>query len=404
MGGRMPRSDARFPSSIGYIRLNWEDIEPEEGRYDWSHFDVPIAAWREQSGRIAIRIMTTNAHSRGYYCSPKWLFDAGCRSFEYLRGGDDPTSGGARIPRIEPDYSDPIYLTRHASFIAALGKRYDGHPGLEFLDIGSYGIWGEWHTKNPAPLEVRKKIVDMYLAAFRRTPLVSMSDDAEILDYALGRGTGFRRDGVGSPWHEQNWIGSEKYRNVAGFDGAWKKSPVVFEWYGNYEYFLRRNWPFDRAVEFMLNNHVTIINDNIGQVPPGEMPKLMKLARLSGYRFVLRSITHPPNARRGGPVTVAMQWSNVGVGRLYREFPMELYLLDPGGAIAHRRRTPVDARQWLPGDHSCDVQMLLPDTLKPGVYTLGLALVDGEGRPAIRLAIDAVENGRIHHLSKIAVR
>ena len=107
------------------------------------------------------------------------LFDAGCKGFEYLVGGDDPTSGGQRIPRIEPDYADPIYLEKHGRFLQALGERYDGRPDIEFLDIGSYGIWGEWHTKNPAPAAVRKQIVDFYLQAFRKTPLVFMSDDGE---------------------------------------------------------------------------------------------------------------------------------------------------------------------------------------------------------------------------------
>ena len=37
---------------------------------------------------------------------------------------------------------------------------------MEFLDIGSYGIWGEWHPTHPAPVAVRKQIVDMYLQAF----------------------------------------------------------------------------------------------------------------------------------------------------------------------------------------------------------------------------------------------
>ena len=86
-------------------------------------------------------------------------------------GGGDPTSGGRAIPRIEPDYADPIYLAKHGAFIAAMGKRYDGTPGVEFLDIGSYGIWGEWHSTHPAPVAVRKQIVDMYLQAFPKTPL-----------------------------------------------------------------------------------------------------------------------------------------------------------------------------------------------------------------------------------------
>jgi hypothetical protein len=62
-----------------------------------------------------MRVMTANAHSGGYYSSPKWLFDAGCKGFEYNAGGDDPTIGGRPIPRIEPDYADPIYLAKHRS-------------------------------------------------------------------------------------------------------------------------------------------------------------------------------------------------------------------------------------------------------------------------------------------------
>ena len=75
------------------------------------------------------------------------------------------------------------------------------------LDIGSYGIWGEWHTTHPASIAVRQQIVDMYLRAFTRTPLVYMSDDADVMSYALAHGAGLRRDGVGDPWHEQRYQG-----------------------------------------------------------------------------------------------------------------------------------------------------------------------------------------------------
>jgi hypothetical protein len=146
---RLPDVPGRFPYSVAYFRLNWEELEPVEGQYNWRLIDEAIAAWAKREARIAFRIMTTNAHSKGYYCSPKWLFDAGCKSFEYVAGGADIASGGARITRIEPDYGDRLYLEKHGQFIKALAERYDGNPQIEFLDIGSYGIWGEWHTKHP---------------------------------------------------------------------------------------------------------------------------------------------------------------------------------------------------------------------------------------------------------------
>ena len=155
-----------------------------------------------------------------------------------------------------------------------------------------------------------------------------MSDDAEVLNYALAHGTGFRRDGVGSPWHEQNWIGSKKYAGVAGMADTWKHAPVVFEWFGDYAYLQSRQWSFDAAVDFMLSNHVTLINDNIGRVPPEAMPQLEKLARLAGARFVLRELAHEKTVQRGAPLTLQMKWANVGVGKLHRPYVLRLYLLD----------------------------------------------------------------------------
>lgn len=401
---RSPRGEPRFPCSVVYIRFNWAEVEPEEGQYQWKVIDDVMAAWKPRGATVALRVMTCNAHSGGYYSSPKWLFDAGCKGFEYLRGGDDPTSGGKRIPRIEPDYADPIYLAKHGAFLEALGRRYDGHPDIEFLDIGSYGIWGEWHTSHPAPLPVRQQIVDLYLRAFPKTPLVFMSDDAEVLAYALAHGTGFRRDGVGSPWHEQNWIGSKKYAQVPNMADVWKRAPVVFEWFGDYNYLKSRDWSFDKAVEFMLANHVTLINDNIGRVPPEAMPQLEKLARLAGYRFALREVAHAPRVKRGTEFEVKMKWANVGVGKLYRRFALRFCLLDGSGQVAFTVDGQADPREWLPGERSVLEPISLPATLPAGEYVLAITLVEAsQAKRWLRLAINAPETDGRYAVSRLIV-
>ena len=402
---RSPRGEPRFPCSVVYIRFNWADVEPEEGKFNWKLIDDTIAAWKPRGAAVSMRVMTCNAHSSGYYTSPKWLFEAGGKGFEYLVGGDDPTSGGQRIPRLEPDYADPIYLAKHGAFLKALGARYDGHPGVEFLDIGSYGVWGEWHTKHPAPVAVRQQIVDLYLGAFRKTPLVFMSDDAAVLNYALAHGTGFRRDGVGSPWHEQNWIGSKKYAAVAGMADTWQHAPVVFEWFGNYDYLQSRQWSFDAAVNFMLRNHVTLINDNFGRFPPEALPQLEKLARLAGARFVLRELTHAKTAPPGAALTLQMQWANVGVGRLQHPYALRLFLLDAAGQPAGTADAKADLRDWLPGDHALTAALPLPATLQAGNYTLALAVVDPASRHRpFRLAFDAPEKEGRYEVSQVRVK
>jgi hypothetical protein len=285
-----------------------------------------------------------------------------------------------------------------------LGKRYDGDPNIEFVDIGGYGIWSEWHTKHEAPVEVRRRIADAYLTAFKKTPLVMMSDDADTLAYALAHGAGVRRDGVGSPWHEQNWIGSAKYAGVAGFADAWKRAPVVFEWHGNYDQITARGWSFDRAIQFILNNHVTYINDNLQAVPAARMPDLERLARLAGYRFVLREVRHEAVVRRGAALSVAMKWANVGVGRLYRSYPLSLALLDQNGATVCQVQAKADPRDWLPGEVAACQCLAIPATIAPGVYSLALALIDPQtGKPAIHLAVDAPQTQLLYRVSRVTV-
>jgi hypothetical protein len=83
-----------------------------------------------------------------------------------------------------------------------------------------------------------------------------------------------------------------------------------------------------------------------------------------------------------------MKWSNVGVARLYARYGLELSLLGAQGKVVERRLTAVDPRSWLPGEISCEGTIDVDAGIQPGVYGIGLALVDSGGRPAIRLAIE----------------
>jgi hypothetical protein len=230
----------------------------------------------------------------------------------------------------------------------------------------------------------------MYLQAFPKTPLVFMSDDVEVMGYALAHGAGIRRDGVGSPWHEQNWIGSPRYAGVQGMADTWKKAPVVFEWYGDYDYLKSQGWSYDAAVNFMLNNHVSMINDNIGRVPPEAMPQLEKLARLAGYRFVLREVAHEKTMQRGATLDVTMKWANVGVGKLYRPFELRLSLCNAAGRTVITTKANTDPREWLPGEREVAAVVQIPAGLERGDYTLAVALIDpaNPGR-TLNLAMDA---------------
>jgi hypothetical protein len=57
-------------------------------------------------------------------------------------GGGDPTGGGRAIPRIEPDYADPIYLDKHGAFIAVLKQIWTR------IRLRSPAVWIRWRIRN----------------------------------------------------------------------------------------------------------------------------------------------------------------------------------------------------------------------------------------------------------------
>ena len=101
-----------------------------------------------------------------------------------------------------------------------------------------------------------------------------------------------------------------------------------------------------------------------------------------------------------------MNWSNAGVGKLYRRYPLVLYLLDATGAIiCQQTQADIDVTSWLPGDRSVAATLMLPASLQAGQYTLGLALVDAaNNQPSIRLAIDAPHTERLYRVGSLLVK
>jgi hypothetical protein len=84
-----------------------------------------------------------------------------------------------------PDYDHPKMIEAFKNFIAVFGARYDGDARLAYVTMGLVGLWGEWHTwpcdgHNPSQCSLNlfptdqtvNAIVDAYVSAFSRTPLL----------------------------------------------------------------------------------------------------------------------------------------------------------------------------------------------------------------------------------------
>ena len=64
-------------------------------------------------------------------------------------------------------------MTALEGLISAMGKRYDRHPRVAFIQLGLLGFWGEWHTypRNElfASEKTRRRVLEAYRKAFPKS-------------------------------------------------------------------------------------------------------------------------------------------------------------------------------------------------------------------------------------------
>lgn len=134
-------------SNLGYRRLEWADLEPEEGRFDWKPIESFLAGWHQHGKQAAFGVMCLNSHTAtpDGYSTPKWVFDAGSpRRIVALQEAKLRTTG-TPSGKVVPTFNDPVFLAKLGNFLAVMGRRFDGDRRIAFLDVRSSGNWGEGH-------------------------------------------------------------------------------------------------------------------------------------------------------------------------------------------------------------------------------------------------------------------
>ena len=172
-----------FPEvSVAYCRWYWNAFEPERGKYRWDIVDLAVEEARAHGQKLAIRLMPySNQDSL-----PEWFRNSGAK-----RANKDSDKDGKIW---QPDFSDPLYLKYWGELVEEAGKRYDGNPYLDTVDISSVGYWGEgWSPYMPA-FSYQKELIDIWLEAFKRTRLLMNFDEPQALAYGTQQGAGWRLD------------------------------------------------------------------------------------------------------------------------------------------------------------------------------------------------------------------
>ena len=407
-----------FPGlSTVYLRLPWAYLEPEEGKYNWAILDTPAQRWIDKGKRIALRLTCSENWMK--YATPEWVKNAGAKgTFYQMNKGRVAESN-----TWDPFFDDPVYLKKLDAFLAAAAKRYDGNPNVEFIDVGTYGLWGEGHTfmsSQQDSFEIQKLHIDLHLKHFKKT-LLCISDDYAghnkpglhfpITDYALSQGVTLRDDSILVQPPPRSWYHAEMAQEF------WPKFPVILE-HEHYAGSKKRGaWSGELLLKSVEDYHASFMS--IHGAPRSILTEnretIDKINQRMGYRLQPVEVTWPQAVEIGkATFMVKWTWSNKGVAPCHPGgFPCLTLKDAEGGIVSVLTDESLDMRSLKVGPPGAAPVTALESgftiggvapTTKPGTYDLFISVGMRDGTPKIALPLEGDDGHRRYRLGTVTLQ
>ena len=363
-GDQNGNAEGFYPDTrVAYIRLLWKDFEPRRKAYRFDLIAEILDKAKACGQTVMLRLMPHS--TRASDDVPDWLKEL------------IPCPARPEGKRVKDSPQDPVFLEYFGEAIEALARRFDADPTLDVMDISITGAWGEGHRCADYPREALQKLADVYTHSFAHTRLIGQVAAPWLIEYACETAPcGWRGDGVGEPYHM-----TVKYPNaVEQIPDLWKTAPVSFEsfwWLGEWD---RLGWDIDEAIEKTLSWHISTFNAKSFPIPEKWRDKIRYWLDRMGYHFVLRVFSFPTLAQAGDMLQFRMHVENCGVAPIYNAIPLRLRVC--GDRQTCLFTTDVDIREWLPGDHTAEFEIVLPSDMPAGSYTIELSIC-GENTPVV---------------------
>lgn len=395
------------PTTIAYFRVYWKFFEPEKEQYNWEMIDQALAMAASRGQALMLRIAP---HGTGPERDvPHW--------YREMVGEKKDWKYNSNVNGWVVDPEDPRYVQYFGGMIASLGKKYDGHPSLNAVDLSFIGAWGEGAGSELLSQHTMQALVSAYTDNFKKTPLIALLMDEKTNQYAQETGNGnvgWRVDCIGDLgfWaKDQNgWTHMYDFYPQAiieyGTRDAWKTAPVSLEicgtflrWRDSERYIMEQvKYIFDQSLKW----HISSFNAKSSPVPPEWQPLVDEWLKKMGYRFVLRRFTYPEKVARNGKLDFTSWWENKGVAPCYEPFPLAIRLKNKNEEKIFLTRAHIP--KWLPGDNVYDDALFVPMDMQPGEYEVQLALVDRlSHEPRVLLAIEGKDADGWYTMGKIQI-
>lgn len=331
--------------STGYARFSWYEIEPNEGEYNWFLIDSALESWSAQGKKFAFGIMSANTATTEEYVTPKWVFDAGA-AHTRMTSSDSKDGMTAASAQYIPVWDDEVYIQKVSNLAKALADRYDGDPRIAFIDIRSYGNYGETHLlrlessgTKALDFEGEKKHIDAYANQFTKTKLIyptaNKATHKAITAYAIQRGVGLRYDGIMENSTDGVLLKPALDKNTAIFEFALPYSNLKNNKSGN------RSWneaAYIAGINRALPSYMDLgqYNEDSELFYKDNKKLATTLANKMGYHFVLKNFELTSSFLLGDALNVSFNVENKGVTKLFEPGYAAVSVLDSSNNVVDK--------------------------------------------------------------------
>lgn len=363
-----------------YMDITWRELEPEEGVFDWESIEAEnqLNRWRAEGKHIVLRFLCDFPDDEPHMDIPDWLY-------EKIDGAGThyDTSYGCGF---SPDYNNETFIAYHQKAVAALGERYGQDTFISYVELGSLGHWGEWHTLYSAGIDrmpaqsVRAQYVQHWIQAFPQAKILMRRPFAEAADYPIG----LYNDMAGEPESTAEWLDWIENGGVYNETGeedalvpmpdAWRSAPIGGEFTSSLSMAQMLDTDLEDTLSLLQDSHTTFLGPKIADThyAQGYDRVLMQM----GYRIWISEMTLTPTLTDG--IQMDLCWQNSGVAPLYGDWPVYLQVLDEKGQLLEQVPVAISLSELFPGESLRTTTLLhqIDQWDHLDQYTLQLVIMD----------------------------
>ena len=395
MTGYAPSAEEDYgqQTSLVFINMTWAEWEPERGRYDISALEekYQLARWKNEGKHAVLRFVCDRPGADTHMDIPRWLYE---------QTGDGVFYDTEHGKGYCPDYSNETFLAAHGAAVKALGEYFSQDTFLAYVELGSLGHWGEWHTLYeeglpPMPdMETCWQYANHYSDSFLNARLLMRRNYVIAADGNMG----LYNDMTGHAGDTQEWLDWQKnggYYEIPGgqipyepMEEVWNTAPIGGEFTSSLSMEQMLIEDLQQTLSIVEQTHMTFLGPHTPVEDEGVDEGRDAVEKLLGYRYWISRIKIDMDYMRQ-TFEVSLTWENNGAAPLYFEWPVMMYVYDKDGNQSYWEGIDISLPSLVPGETITTTNSIPFNDLFREGYTIGIGILDPMTElPAVELCMN----------------